>query len=148
MLPGTSPEGAGPLATTPGAFDYLEMEASFESRGGVASCEELLETLRESTSQPISLLARWIVNREVLSVEWSSLRRLPLFQFDSSTMTPRPEVRAVIGELAPVLDDWLLTLWFVRPNRLLGGMLPVDAIDSHASAVLVAARSDRFLLCG
>ena len=90
----------------------------------------MVRLLGVRTDQPISMLARWIVDREVLSVHWQSRMMVPLFQFDRASMLPRRPVREVIGELAPVLDDWLLALWFARPNVLLGDVAPVDAIGA------------------
>lgn len=127
---------------------YEEMEASFQSHGGIVGSETVTELLRRHTNQPVAMLARWIVDREVLSLEWASRMMLPLFQFDRSSAMPRPPVRKAIRELASVLDDWALALWFSRPNALLDGVAPVDAIDSDAQSVLDAARAERFLLRG
>ena len=128
------------------ANQYLEMEGSFRSKGGMAACELVTELLRGRTDQPISMLARWIVEREVLSVSWRSCLMLPMFQFDFPSMAPRPPVREVIRELGPVLGDWPLTLWFAKRNALLGGVAPVDAIDSNPAAVLGAAHAQHLVL--
>lgn len=146
--PRHGPAPAGLPAMSIEASQYIEMEASFRSRRGLASSERVTELLRRYEDQPVSRLARWIVDRDVLSVEWSSRLMLPLFQFDPASMLPRLEVREVIRELAPVLGDWSLTLWFARPHALLGGAVPVDAIDSDPEAVFDAARAERFLVRG
>ncbi|MGZ5179561.1 MAG: hypothetical protein ACXWC6_00095 [Ramlibacter sp.] len=128
--------------------EYRELESAFRPHGGVAGCEAVTELLRGRMDQPISRLARWIVGREVLSLEWGSRLMVPLFQFDRFTMLPRPVVGEVLRELAPVLGDWSLALWFARPNALLGYRAPVEAIQGHARAVADAARAQRFLVCG
>jgi hypothetical protein len=131
-----------------GPRQYSEMEAAFRPHGGIVGCDGVIELLHKRTDQPISRLARWIVDREVLSVHWQSRMMVPLFQFDRASMLPRSPVREVIWELAPVLDDWLLALWFARPNVLLGDDAPVDAIEANERAVVDAARVERFLLRG
>jgi len=93
-------------------------------------------------------LSRWIVDRDVLSLKWSSRMMVPLFQFDRFSLLPHPAVGEVIRELAPVLGDWSLALWLVRPHALLGCLAPVVAFQHHAPAVVDAARAQRYLVCG
>lgn len=145
-----------PGAPTPGcvpapqgcieASQFLEMETSFRSQGGMAGSDQVAELLSRRTDQPISKLARWIVDRDVLSVSWRSRLVLPLFQFDLTMMMPRGPVREVIRGLAPVLGDWALALWFARRNDLLRGVAPVDVIVRDPWAVFDAARQERLLL--
>jgi hypothetical protein len=141
--PGGSTPGSVPAHPDIEASQYLEMEAAFRPQGGMADSDEVAERLLRHTDQPISRLARWIVNRDVLSVSWRSRLMLPLFQFDLAAFTPRPPVREVIRELTPVLGDWALALWFARSNALLGGATPADAIARDPAAVLEAAREER-----
>lgn len=126
-------------------YQYREMERSFRANRGLASADEVTALLVRHTDQPISMLARWIVARDVLSFDWQARKLLPLFQFEPQTMTLRSSVVDVIRELAPVLNDWELALWFARPNGWLDDAAPVDTIDSDAGAVYDAARADRYL---
>jgi hypothetical protein len=50
------------------ACQYLEIENEFRASGGVISSEEVVALLMERTDQPISKLARWIVDRHVIGL--------------------------------------------------------------------------------
>jgi hypothetical protein len=130
------------------ASEYRELESAFRQRGGLVESETLTELLRTRMDQPISRLSRWIVDRDVLSLTWSSRMMVPLFQFDPFSLLPHPAVGEVTRELAPVLGDWSLALWLVRPHALLGCLAPVVAFQHHAPAVVDAARAQRYLVCG
>ncbi|KIQ26145.1 hypothetical protein RT97_23100 [Variovorax paradoxus] len=139
---------AAALLQTVQASQYREMEHAFRASGGFVSSDELVTLLMRRTEQPISQLAHWIVDRDVISFQWQLRTVLPLFQFDLSTVTPRPGVTAVIRELIPTLSDWDACLWFVAPNAWLADASPLEAISRDASAVLDAARGERYLLRG
>ena len=63
-------------------------------------------------------------------------------------MSLLPHLQAILSELVPVFGEWELALWFGQPNSWLQGSAPVDLIDLDASAVLGAARADRFIATG
>jgi hypothetical protein len=149
-IPGSMParRGLPALLQTTEDFQYREMERAFHSTGGIVSSDEVTDLLRAHTSQPISVLARWIVAHNVLSFEWRSCTMLPLFQFDLHTMTVREAVADVIRELVPAITDWDAALWFSQPNAWLGNSAPVDVIDVNARAVFEAARAERYLVRG
>ena len=73
---------------------------------------------------------------------------MPMFQLDSTTLTPRSGVQQIADELRPVFDSWDLAVWFAQPNASLGGQAPVACIDRDLSAVRQAARMDRFVAAG
>lgn len=127
---------------------FLEMEQAFRASGGLASGDELASRLRRCSEQPISMLARWIVDRRAVSFPWRSQTLLPLFQFDLATMSLRPAVIETVCELRGVFDDWDLAMWFARPNAWLSDFAPVNLVDVDTSAVLDAARADRFIAHG
>jgi hypothetical protein len=66
--------------------------------GGVSHGEEVALAMRRLHPQPLSMLARWIVGRELICFEWRGATLLPDFQFDASTWLPRPCVRRVVRE--------------------------------------------------
>ncbi|MDM0022283.1 hypothetical protein [Variovorax saccharolyticus] len=127
---------------------YRQMEAAFRASGGIVSADEVVSMLNRHTDQPISQLARWIVDHRVLSFQWRSGTKLPLFQFDLPSMVPRSRVVAVISELVPALSDWEVCLWLVTPNAWLAEAKPFEELDQNASAVIDAARAERYLLRG
>jgi len=125
-----------------------EVFAAFARTGGLASCGEVTGMLRRRTSQPVSMLGRWIVDHRVVSFAWRGELVLPMFQFDPADMGVSPAVGAVLDELDGTFDDWDLATWFALPNAWLGDVAPVDAIDRDPDAVRHAARADRFIARG
>jgi Protein of unknown function (DUF2384) len=121
------------------------MARAFRTSGGIVSSEEITAMLLRRTDQPLSVLARWIVDHDVLSFKWHSRMMLPLFQFHLDTVTVRQKVTKVIRELVPAMSDWAAALWFAQPNPWLADAAPVDVIESNFFAVYAAARVERFL---
>jgi hypothetical protein len=115
---------------------------------GVATADELAGLLRVYANQPISVLARWIVARRVVSFVWQSETWIPLFQFDLADMSLRQGALQVIRELVEAFDDWELATWFASPNPWLQDAAPLEIILDDPSAVLDAARADRFVAMG
>lgn len=127
---------------------FLSMTQAFGRAGGLTSGDAVARLLRKRSDQPISMLARWIVERTIVSVEWQSQLLIPLFQFDQRDMSLRPCVAQVVQELRSVFDDWELALWFTQPNIWLRDAAPVDVVQRETAAVLEAARTDRFIARG
>ena len=125
-----------------------EVVDAFRRTGGLVSGEELTLMLRKRTSQPISMLARWIVERRVVSFGLRGQYLVPMFQFEGTYMAVRRSVSAVLAELKGVFDDWDLATWFALPNDWLGGHAPVHVLPIDPHAVLQAARADRFIAQG
>jgi hypothetical protein len=126
----------------------LNMARAFQPTGGWVDSSEVVRLLRKRSNQPISVLAHWVVRRDVISIAWQSRRLLPLFQFSLVDMTVRAPITALIRELADVFDDWDLACWFAQPNAWLDGKAPVDILDQDLEAALHAARADRFVAMG
>ncbi len=127
---------------------YLAMVQQYRASGGLATGNEVVRLMREICDQPVSVLARWIVQREVVCFIWKSEHLLPMFQFELRSMSLLPHLQAILSELVPVFDEWELALWFAQPNSWLQGAAPVDLIGVDSSAVLDAARADRFVATG
>jgi len=121
---------------------------AFEASGGLIADDELAALLGRSAGQPLSRLARWILNREVVCIPWQLQSVLPMFQFDTRDMSLRPEVVEVVAELSGALDDWDVAIWFATPTSWLEGATPVDAMGVEPASVLQAARADRFIARG
>ena len=124
----------------------LRMQMALHASGGVVTGDAFSVLLRCHCDQPLSRLARWIVNREIVSFEFHS--RLPMFQFVRPMLTVHSGVPQVIGELSGVFDDMELAEWFVTPNSWLAGALPADLVHADGEHVLAAARADRFVADG
>jgi hypothetical protein len=135
---------------------WLSTAAAFSGTGGLVSGDDLADLIRHRCevagwlpdSEPVSLVARWIVTRAVISLDspWGPM--FPLFQFDLPTASVIDAMAPLLNELRPVFDDVELALWFVTPNDWLGGARPVSAMHHSLPAVLQAARADRFVAGG
>ena len=124
------------------------MEAAFLRTGGLDSDNAVAHRLRRHTGQPVSVVAHWIVKRQIVCFPWNSHVLVPVFQFDAGDMTLCPGVSDVLGELVDVFDDWEIAHWFASPNSWLGHATPVDTIAHDLAAVHEAARADRFIAHG
>jgi hypothetical protein len=155
--PAPALRGSGPpsLAEAPFAGPSIDchgrlfaMQRAFRHTGGIITGDSLAALLRRHCDQPLSLLARWIVHREVVNFEAHGQTWLPMFQFDFGGAGVNTGVRQIMAELGGVFDDWELTDWFATPNTWLGGASPADAMAGDVQAVLQAARADRFVAVG
>ena len=124
------------------------MLGSFRGCGGIARADEALAWLDGEVEQGLSVLARWIALRQVVSFEWQAQTWLPLFQFDRRDMSIHPELAPIVTELRGVFDAWELANWFARPNSSLEELTPAEAFRSDPASALQAARTDRFAIEG
>lgn len=124
---------------------FAALRAALVRQGGCLPADEVCALLRAQWDQPLSRLARWIVQREVASVTWRGQVWLPLFQFERPSLDVVPAAADVVRMLRCVYDDWELAEWFARPNSLLAGGSPATRITSDPCAVKEAARLDRFI---
>ncbi len=124
------------------------ISCGFLRHAGLATADEVVRLMRRRSDQPISTLARWMVDRCVVHFAWQGTTLLPLFQFDRNRMLLDPIVISVVRELRDAFDDWEIALWFVTPNTSTNGVAPVDAFQSNPLAALAAARTDRFVATG
>ena len=120
----------------------------YRSSGGHIGCDDLMLLLDDRREQPISLLARWIVDRRVIHFQSEGQLVLPLFQFEFPGLNVLPAVAEAIAELGVCFDDGQMTEWFAMPNGWLQGASPAEAMALQPAAVLQAARADRFALRG
>jgi hypothetical protein len=127
---------------------HLALIRTYQMTGGLVSCDQAAMLLGRHRDQPISVLARWIVARNLVSFVWQSDTLVPLFQFEVSDMTLRRGVSEVIAELTGAFDDLELAAWFAQPNGWLGNAAPLAVIETDQPAVLQAARADRYLVRG
>jgi hypothetical protein len=124
------------------------MLEAFHASGGVATGNELADLLRPRMDQPVSLVARWIVSRQVITFAWRSDILLPLFQFDFAQMCVRTGMSAVVSEFSGIMDDAEVALWFSQPNVWLAGATPADTLATDVPSVMEAARADRLIATG
>jgi hypothetical protein len=138
---------SGPTALT-ADHDFINMRNALRASGGVARGSELAQRLDAQGGQGAIRLARLIVAGDIFSFDWHDSFWVPMFQFKPDDLTVAAGARAVTAELSAVFDGWSLALWFSQPNSWLQERLPVNVLASDLSAVLAAARADRFIATG
>lgn len=126
----------------------VAMLVAFRPGGGVVSGDELAQLLRPQYDQSVSVVARWVVQRTIVSLSWRGQTLIPLFQFDRECMQLRVGLTCVVRELSDAFDDWDLGLWFTQPNCWLNDATPAEAMAGDPAMVLQAARTDRFIALG
>ncbi len=124
--------------------------ATYQRHGGLVTGDACVEMLLRARgcAQPMSQLARWIVDRQVLCLDWHGVHMLPLVQFESARPRVKPAVRCALAELRDVFDDRELALWFVEPNEWLDGAMPIDCVEGDGDALHRAACADRYVAAG
>lgn len=149
QVPAQGVSGFGPGVALPGRrrddARLSTLMSNFGEHGGIASSDEIHELMRSHWRQPISMLARWIVTRQLVNFTWRTQLLLPLFQFERPRMTPRESVVDAVRALADSFDDEGIALWFVEPNAWLQDARPVSVEVSDPAAVLDAALHAREL---
>lgn len=136
--PVSPPRPVPPRAPEPPSPAWLQ---GFEASGGLVPAELLCGLMRPGVPQPISQLARWIVGRQVLSLNLAGQICLPLCQFLPGLGGLQPGLAPVLAELVPVFDELELAAWFATPNSGLNGHTPADRLAADPVAVHAAARS-------
>ena len=123
-----------------------ELIGSYGARGGLASPDEVLGLMRPYWRQPLSVLAKWIVVRKVVSFTWRTQILLPVFQFERPRMTPHQAIADCSLALVDLMGEEAFAAWFVSPGRWLGQRMPVDTLLSEPDAVVDAAGRTRLEL--
>ena len=129
-------------------MQFIALLDAFRPSGGLARTQEALELFTRHCGPDMATVARWMVAREVVCLDWSAQSWMPMFQFDLVNMVPLPQLAPVLAELNPVYSPWALAAWFAQPNPWLDGERPADVLVSNYAGVLDAARADRFVALG
>lgn len=124
----------------------VRLIADYDAHGGLATSDEVVLLMRPYWRQPVSTLAKWIVNRQLVAFSWRDQLLLPLFQFARPRMAPRAAVSDSALELGEYLEDQGVARWFVEANRSLHQATPVDVLLSDPDSVVEAARATRVAL--
>lgn len=127
---------------------FIALLDAYRPSGGLARTQEALELFTRRCGPDLATVARWMVAREVLYLDWHGQSWMPMFQFDLVGMLPLPQLAAVLDELNPVYSPWALAAWFAQPNSWLDSERPADVLVSNYAGVLDAARADRFVALG
>ena len=141
----TIDRGAYRFADRPNTRDFEAMLTAYLWSGGIARHQEVNARLEENTNGGPSNLATLIDSHAVFAFDWRGSLWLPMFQFKRPEMYVKPQARKVLAELAGVFDGWSMAVWYLQQNSWLEDRRPIDMLDKHPAAVLLAARGDRFI---
>lgn len=125
----------------PQDHQFVAMLDGYRASGGLAACPELLALCRRHSGADVATLARWIVERAVVSFDWQSQSWFPLFQFRATNFAPSHRLRPLLMQLADNYTPWAAAHWFVVPNPWLGGQAPVSLLESDLCSVLHVAQT-------
>jgi len=144
---GHGPENLPYSGMSEGCTDdqFLSMLMAYRGSGGLARDGELLALSGRRCGPGADTLACLIADQEVIGFDWQSHIWFPVFQFNLRNMTRPPALRQVLAELTPVYDAWELVSWFAQPNAWLDHRVPAEVLQPDPTAVLKAARADRFI---
>ena len=133
------------FADRPNTRDFEAMLAAYMWSGGIARHQEVTTRLQEESNGGPSNLGKLIDSHAVFAFDWRGGLWLPMFQFKQPEMYVKPQARKVLAELAGVFDGWSMAVWYLQQNSWLDNRRPLDLLDKHPSAVVLAARGDRFI---
>jgi hypothetical protein len=122
--------------------------SAYRSLGGVMSGDDLASLMRSSMDQPVSFLARAIVERRIVFFPVGATINVPCFQFEPEAWKTLPAVKVALTELLDVFDDLAIAEWFVRPNCWIQYRVPCLLVRHDVVAVRDAARADRYVATG
>lgn len=132
------------LAMTPAVLEQVNRNARAHAKladeFGLLSSTAVAERAksRSLASNPAALANRWRSEGKVFTVDVDGSQRFPGFQFGANGK-PLPVVAQVLAAVGDRLSGWELALWFTGSNGWLGGMRPVDVLDSDPELVVEAA---------
>ena len=121
---------------------------AFARSGGLLPADGLAQRVTSAHGQGIGMVARWIVERAVISLHWQGSYWIPAFQFCPATWRPQAALANLLAELPPPTDRWTWTEWFAEPNDVLRGERPADRWALAPEEVRQAARLLRFVRNG
>ena len=133
------------FADRPNTRDFEAMLTAYLWSGGIARHQEVTTRLQEESNGGPSNLGKLIDSHAVFAFDWRGSLWLPMFQFKQPEMYVKPQARKVLSELAGVFDGWSLAVWYLQQNSWLDNRRPIDLLDKHPAAVVLAARGDRFI---
>ena len=142
------PVGDDPLDELPTRQGFTALLMAFRATGGTARGNDVARLLSDHGVGDYIGVARLIANGDVFGFEWRHELWIPMFQFELTTLSVKPETRQVLAELGSAYNGWSCAAWFARSNSYLNLQTPVDLLETRLADVLKAARADRFLAVG
>lgn len=115
-----------------------EARAELAARYGLLSAGEVAVAAGSSPRNAAAMASWWCKEGQIFAVEVEGVTRYPGYQFDSAGR-PLPAVAAVLAAFGDRLGSWEIALWFVAANGWLGGLEPVEVLETEPEALAEAA---------
>ncbi|MFZ3081808.1 hypothetical protein [Rhodoferax ferrireducens] len=147
-VPETACSQPGYTKEDPTDHQFIATLDSYRDAGGLAPVQEVVALFKRCKGSDLTTLASLIAGKKVICFGWEARVWLPLFQFNRVDMTPHIGLGQVLAQLSSVFSAWELANWFAQPNPWLGDRAPAARLGWDLSAVLHAARADRFVVDG
>lgn len=128
------------IESLPSSRGFIAMLEAYRPTGGLAPGNFLHRSLEDHQRGDLSRLVRLIADRRIFVVDWRGESWIPMFQFDGHDLACQPGPALVRKELKTLSSGWAIAAWFGRPNAMLDGCRPVNAMASDLAGVLEAAR--------
>ena len=108
---------------------------------GLLSSSDIARLSGSNAANKAATAHRWQRSGRIFNVETGRGEFYPGFQFENGV--PRPHIAPVVAAFDGSVSGWSLALWFVSANGWLGGLRPVDVIDTDEASVIRAAKYAR-----
>lgn len=106
-----------------------ELKSKVLSASTWLTFDDLSMLLNTDINNAISLVNAWIKDDALFVVEYNGTRLIPAYSVDEKGK-PIPIIRSVLLVFKGRKSAWAIAAWFVSNNGWLGGISPIEAIDS------------------
>jgi hypothetical protein len=117
-----------------------DAQAALADEFGLLSSTDVALLAGSKAENPSALASRWRKEGRIFTVQVDSSARYPGFQLGQRGR-PLPVIAEVLKAFGGRLSGWELALWFTGAHDWLGGMRPVDVLETDADQVVAAARN-------
>lgn len=129
--------------------EFHALQQAYHSHGRLITTESVVTSLRDSVSQPVSLVAHWISSKKVPAIFAKGAWWVPAHSIDLEGQNIQPGVEEVMMLLSDLLDSQEVMWWFIEPNmRLEANQCPMDILKDDPVAAMEAALAERVTAIG
>mgnify|MGYP000541728853 CR=1 FL=1 len=104
------------------------------------TASELAELAQLSTRNPSAQPNKWKKSGKIFAIHHAGVDYFPGYALDPATgYRPMKAMAQILSVLSSHKDSWSTAIWFASQNSFLGGLRPLDVLDSQPDHVLAAA---------
>lgn len=112
----------------------------YQLNGGITTADLVAQLLNRPTEQAIAKVAQWIVDRNIIVIEYHRQFLLPLFQFDFLNAVVRGPVRETVHAMKGDHNNASIARWFATPQFHLQGKTPVEVVRKGGTSLTLRSR--------